>query len=293
VVVAFRDQVEVFAWNGQKLESRAVFKGHGYGNYLAVETADMDGAGHEKIFASMFNDGVHRSRTVVLEYAKGALTEVGHVEGFVRALAPAPDAKRALLWQDLSLARELRVRAPAPLVKDGKRWHEGKPLKLARAINDDQLFGFAWGDWDGDGTNDFAFLQNGERLRILFKDAKWSSGEVYGGTKADFSWEGDQVGSLFPRLLNWKAAAGKDQLLVPHNIPYTPIRFARLKIYKNSEIVDLAWNGLEMAPVWTLPIAGSLADFGTGDVLGRAAPQLWVAAVGAGDKTVLIAYQIP
>ena len=26
---------------------------------------------------------------------------------------------------------------------------------------------------------------------------------------------------------------------------------------------------------------------------GKGLPQLWVAAVGAGDKTVLIAYQIP
>jgi hypothetical protein len=83
------------------------------------------------------------------------------------------------------------------------------------------------------------------------------------------------------------------QLLVPHNIQITPIRLARLKIYKESELVDLAWNGLEMAPVWKLSIAGELADFGVADVLQRGTPQLWIAAVGAGDKTLLIAYQLP
>jgi hypothetical protein len=292
VVVAFRDQIEVFRWNGQKLESLAVFKGHGYGNYLAVETADLEGAGHDKIFASMFFEGIKRSRTVILEYSNGQLKEVAHIEGYVRALEHA-DGKRELIVEDLSMAREMRIRQPAPLIKKGSLYREGSPLKLARALNDDQLFGFAWGDWDGDGVEDLALLQNGERLRLFFKDAKWSSDERYGGTNADFNWENDQVGSVYPRLLNLRPASGKMQLLVPHNIQVTPIRLARLKIYKDSELVDLAWNGLEMAPVWKLPIAGELADFGVGDVLQRGAPQLWIAAVGAGDKTLLIAYQVP
>ncbi len=292
VVVAFRDQIEVFRWTHQKLESIAVFKSRGFSNFLAVETGDVDGSGHDKIFASLFIEGVKRSRTLVLEFSQGALHEVGRMDGFVRALEHA-DGKRELVWQDMSLARELRMKQPAPLTKTAKGYREGSPLKLVRSLNDDQLFGYAWGDWDGDGSEDFAFLQNGERLRIIFKDAKWSSAEVYGGTKADFSWENEQIGSLFPRLQSLKTSAGKSQLLVPHNIPFTPIRMARLKIYKNSELIDLAWNGLEMAPVWTLPITGALADFGLGDVQQIGSPQLWVAAVGAGDKTVLLSYQIP
>jgi hypothetical protein len=48
-----------------------------------------------------------------------------------------------------------------------------------------------------------------------------------------------------------------------------------------------------MALVWKVPVAGELADFGLGDVMDRGSPQLWLAAVGAGDKTVLLAYQLP
>jgi len=131
------------------------------------------------------------------------------------------------------------------------------------------------------------------RLRLFLKEAKWSSGDAYGGTKADFNWSDDQFGSVYPRLVTWTPASGKAQLLVPHNVPFMAVRLARLKIYKTSEIVGLAWNGLEMASAWTLPIAGALADFGTGDVLGRGTPQLWAAVVGPGDKTLLIAYQLP
>lgn len=292
IVVAFRDQIEAFRWNGQKLESMGVFKGHGYGNYLSVETGDPEMSGHDKIFATLFIEGVKRSRTIVLEYAQGAFHETSHLEGFVRAVEHA-DGKRELLWQGLSMARELRVIAPSPLEKSGKGYREGKPVKFVRSLNDDQLFGFTWGDWDGDGAEDLALLQNGERLRLFFKDAKWSSSEGYGGTKADFSWENDATGSVYPRLLNWKPVTGKMQLLVPHNIQFSPIPLAHLKIYKNAELVDLAWNGLDMAPQWKLAVSGILADFGIGDVQKSGTPQLWIAAVGAGDKTVLIAYQLP
>jgi len=292
VVIAFRDQVEAFRWNGKALESIAKFKGHGYSNYLSIETADPDASGHDKIFATMFIEGVKRFRTIVLEYTKGSLQEVGHVGGVVRAVEHA-NGKRELLLQDLSMSRELRVRPPAPLAKSGKGYREGNPLKFVRALNDDQMFGFTWGDWDGDGAEDLALLQGGERLRLFFKDAKWSSDERYGGTKADFSWDNDQMGSIYPRLVSLKPTSGKMQLLVPHNIQFTPIRLAHLKIFKESEILDLAWNGLEMAPLWKLAISGELADFGIGDAMQRGTPQLWAAAVGAGDKTVLIAYQLP
>ena len=88
-------------------------------------------------------------------------------------------------------------------------------------------------------------------------------------------------------------AGGKEQLLIPHNIPFTPIRFARLKIYHEAELFAMAWNGLEMTTVWKVPVSGTLADYGVADVLGRGAPQLWIAANNSGDKTVLIAYQLP
>ena len=55
----------------------------------------------------------------------------------------------------------------------------------------------------------------------------------------------------------------------------------------------MGWNGLEMAQVWRIPVTGELADFGVGDLTGAGAPQVWVAAVGAGDKTVLLGYTLP
>ena len=64
-------------------------------------------------------------------------------------------------------------------------------------------------------------------------------------------------------------------------------------IFKKSEIFAFTWNGLEMAPAWTIPIAGYLADYAIGDGMRESTPQLWAATVGPGDKTVLIAYRLP
>ncbi len=292
VVVAYRDGIEAFRWNGTKLETMAYFKQRGMNNFLSLDTADVDGLGHDRIFASHFSENNRRSKTIVLELVKDELKEVGSLEGYVRVF-PRIDGRRELVWQDISMARELRIRQPSVVVKKGGKYTDGDALKLPRVLNADQFFGYAWGDWDADNMEDFAFLSNGEKLRVFFKDAKWSSKEVFGGSKLNFSWENEQYGNLFPRMVAYNSGSGKPLLILPHNIPATGIRLARLKIYNESEIMALQWNGLEMTPVWKMSLAGSISDFAVGDAMGQGRSQLWIASVGAGEKTVIVTYQIP
>ena len=181
---------------------------------------------------------------------------------------------------------------PAEILLKKDAYDTGNPIKLPR-LYDEQLFGFTFGDWDGDGAEDMAIMVNGERLRMFFKSSNWMSSETYGGTKSDFVFGGDQIASFLPRLLSWTPSGGKSQLLLPHNFPELGIRLTYLKLYKKSEIIALTWNGLEMATTWTLPIAGYLADDAIGDGMHQSTPQLWAATVGPGDKTVLLAYSLP
>lgn len=292
LVIAYRHQLEVYRWNGQALESIAWLDSKSYRNFLAVDVAGLSGAARAQIFASYFMEGSKRAKTVVFEIVGKTLKEAGRMDGFVRAFDRA-GGKRELVWQDLSFARELRVRQPALVAMKDSKWKEGPALALPRALPDQQLFGYGWGDWDHDGVEDFALLQQGERLRVFFKDGKWSSREGYGGTRLDFSWEDEQIGSVSPRLLSRDMPDHTAQLLVPHNISATPIRLARLKIFKESELLGFGWNGLEMGTQWKLPIAGSLSDYGLVDLMTKGTPQLWVAAVGTGHKTILLAYQLP
>lgn len=292
LAVAYRNQIEIYRWDGKALESVALLDSKKYRNVLALEIADVGAIGKPSLFASLYIEGNKRARTIEFVLDGKTLKEVSRVDGFVRAFDRA-NGTRELLWQDLSLSREMRIRQPASILRKNNSLSEGPVVKLPRALSDQQLFGFAWGDWDKDGVEDFAVLQSGEKLRMFFKDAKWSARDAYGGTNLDFSWEDEQIGSVSPRLLSRKIEGQPDQLLVPHNISATPIRLARLKIFKQGEILGFSWNGLEMAPQWILPVSGAIADFNVSDVTGQGAPQLWVAAVGSGDKTVLLSYQLP
>jgi hypothetical protein len=293
IVLAFHKKIEAFRWKDRRLESVASFDNPHYRHWLAVDAADLKGEGRDEIFATAFLDGLHRPHVIILRLENGAFKVVGDVEGFVRAETRL-DGRRHLYLQDLSRARELSYTAAAELVWSKGAYRAGNTVD--HSFFDDQLLGFTWGDFAGDGREDLAVLEHGDRVRIYGKDFKWKSNETYGGTKNSFSFD-EGIAYLFPRLMRWRASpeagAARDQLLVPHNFPELGINLAYLRLYKRGELDGLAWNGLVMSRAWQLPVDGYLADYAIGDGLHQNSPQLWLAAIGPGDKTVLVAYSLP
>jgi hypothetical protein len=293
LIVAYRKKIEAYRLKDKRLEKLASFDKTRYGQWLTVEAADLKQEGHDEIFATAYQTGIDRPRTVVLHFENGTFKPVADFEGFARAIQK-PDGRKAIYWQTLSRSQDLSFTAVSELQWDAakKAYRPGPPLDLK--LSKDQLFGFLWGDWYGAGGENFAVLEHGERVRVYSNDVKWKSSEVYGGTKNDFTIGPDKIGSLFPRLLNWKpAGAAKNQLVISENIPDFGLRMQYLKIFKKAEVSGLAWNGLEMKPEWRLNIGGYLADYGIADVMGQSKPQLWAAAVGPGDKTILLSYSLP
>jgi hypothetical protein len=291
IIVAYRTKIQAYRLKDKRLEPLASFDLRSYRHWLSVDAADLKHDGHEEIFATTFMDGLKRPRVVVLRFENGAFKQMGEFEGFVRVIQRL-DGSRHLYWQSFSHSRELSYTAVSEVTWEKGAYRTGPPLDLK--LFDDQLFGFVWGDWDKDGKEDFAVLEHDEQVRIYTKDVKWKSSSGFGGTKNDFSFDDNTLSSLVPRLVNWKPSQGdRDQLIVPHNIPELGIRLTYLKIYKQSELQGLIWNGLELQPAWRLAIQGYLADFGIVELLGEPRPQLWVAAVGPGDKTVLLSYNLP
>jgi len=292
VVVATTDQLEFFSWKDGALVSRATFANRRYPRWMTVDIANV--SGKNQIFATHFQDGVARAKVIVVEWNGKELVETGSLDGFSRVF-PRLDGTAPLYTQQLSMSRELRLNDPRRATVDGGKFKSKDTVKFRQKISDDQLFGYAFGDWDKDGTEDEVYLQRGERLRFFLKEAKVTAADIYGGTKNDFTYthEKDTPASVYPRLVSWTSASGQPLLLAPHNIPKLGIRFTYLKVFDKSEIVALGWTGSEMAPIWKLAMAGYLADFGVGDVSNAGAPQLWTALDAGGDKTVLIAYALP
>jgi hypothetical protein len=231
----------------------------------------------------------------VLAYSSGTLTEVGSFNGFSRVF-PQADGSRPLWNQDLSLTQELRVLAPRSVTVNGRKFSARDTVKLPRELNNDQLFGFAFGDWDANGTEDMAVLLRGERLRVFFDSASWTASDRMGGTKNDFLFSNhrpEDRASLYSRMISWKGSQAKERLLVPYNIGPSGLRFSYMKSFRESQIQALEWKGLEMEPVWRIPFESYLADFGVGDVAGSGADQLWALLAAPNGKSQIVAYSLP
>ncbi len=301
LVVAFRDRLEVMRWNGEKLETTATHKDRSDRGWVTVDVFDVGGAGRDLIFAGCVPPypGA-RGKTVVLAFQDGTLKEVARGDGFVRRVEHA-EGKPTLMWQGLSMSQHVRVQAPSTVVIEGKKLKPGHPYPLVRPLNDDQLLGLTFGDWNADGQEDMALLQGGERLRLFFsskgggKDApfNWSAPEIYGGTKSLITLQGDTVAWVFPRLMTRAPVKGPAELWVPRNVPKLGIRTTYMKFFDRSELVALAWNGLEMAALWRVPVEAYLADFTVGDLNGTGVSQLWMATHAPGNKSVLLAFDLP
>ncbi len=291
IVVATRRKISVYHLKDKKLESAASFSESAYARWLAIETGDPEKSGRPKIFATTFLGGMDRPRVVILNYEGGKLKRTGELDGFVRAVGHA-DGNRTLYWQGLSREREVSFTAPAELILEKGQYKPGKTVDLK--LYDDQLFGWTWGDFNKDGDEDVAILEHGDRLRVRFKDAKWKSSEVYGGTKNDFYVGDEKQGTFLPRLITWRpAASDRDQILIVTNRPDLGVRLSHLKLYRRSSFDSLQWNGVEMKPSFKLDVGGYVADYLLADLLDGGHSQLWTLVEGAGSKSLLISYSLP
>jgi hypothetical protein len=291
IIIAYRAKIVVYRWKDKKLEPLAKFDDRKYRHWLTVDAADLKKDGHEEIFATAYVDSMNRPRMVALRYENGALKRVGEIEGFVR-LFQRMDGSKHLYWQTFSRSSSLNYTDVCEVIWQDGKYQTGKPLGLK--LFPDQLFGFAWGNWYKSGAEEFAVLEHGDRIRIYSEDVKWKSDETYGGTKNDFPFDNNVNSSVQPRLMAWKpAGSDRDELIIPTNVPALGVRFTNMKLYNNSQLDGLVWNGLEMKSTWRIPIKGYTGDYGIADLMGQSKPQLWVVAAGPGDKTILLSYSLP
>lgn len=288
--VAYKDRIEGYRIKDSKLESIVTYKEKKWGSWAGIEAADLTGKGRDELFATAYQNALNRGRVVVLRWEEGGLKRVGDLEGFAR-MVPKGASVKALLWQNSARSRDVRFTAPAPIEMRDGLYKAGKSIKIDR-LREEQLFGFGWGDWDGDLSEDVALLQN-DRLRVYNKDAKWTSDDIYGGTKNDVAFDEENLASFEPRFVVLSKSGERDVLVASHNISELGLRFKHLKMYKRAEITALRWNGMEMAPLWRRQVSGYLADFQLGHLEKDATDQLWTAAWAPGDKSVITAYSLP
>jgi hypothetical protein len=300
IAVLFEENLEVYRWNDSRLDLVASYKDKAVHNGFSVACADLDQRGRVDLFVTVNASGYTGPEVIRLRLEKDRLSEVQRFRGFVDRVSTSADDS-ALYWQDMLPTSDVRFTKPARLIaKDGKATPGDEPK--IRSMREKQLFGYAWGDWDGNGATDFAVLDRSSRLVVEMGQQNWKSRESFGGTRQifrardkDLFLRGETEHAVFqPRLVARKVSVdSKARLLAPRNLNAPMLRFSATPSYKSSEITQLVWDGKAMVQEWRLSLPGYLSDMTVADGLRQASSQLWVAVVESADSAYLAAYALP
>jgi len=290
VVTAFRDRVSVFAWKDGALTPVAEYKDKHAGQWATVDVSTAGTAGPALIFATSFSDSMSRARVSVLALTGNALKEVGHFDGFARVI-PHGAQGDSLQTQDTYLARELRLSAPQSVRMENGKAKVGDRVALPKSLAGGQLFGYAWADLDGDGTDDWVTLEHGVHLHVQFKGKAWADDTLYGGTKDVLatSRAQDETLTVYPRLDTLCDHAGHALLLVPYNESNMAVNFSRLKSYRSGDLTALGWNGAALVRQWHIPAADYIADY----AVNAKGTQIWLFTEPSTNHGRLSVYAVP
>ena len=133
---------------------------------IALDAADVKGAGRAQIFATVYDASSERFSALVYEYLDGKLRHTDTIKGMVKGIAPN-NARRVLYAQDITPASGKFTRsAPAKLLYDGKKFTLGEKLT---AYKFESVFGFNAWDFRHDGRQNVIFTAPNRRLRIQFE----------------------------------------------------------------------------------------------------------------------------
>jgi hypothetical protein len=193
--------------------------------------------------------------------------------------------------------------------KDNK-YMEEKNIPLPR---DAIVYGFNLIDVDKDGKEEIVLVDNYDNLKVFSNSGElmWKSEEIYGGTKNFLTkypsgtkptdaTEGLETRLYLQNRILVQNHKGENEVVVVRNIPSAGKLFERLRIYRESEIYNLVWDGLGLSENWrTKKIPGYVADFQIKDINNDGKDELVVGiiqtSIGSifkGDKSYVLVYKL-
>jgi hypothetical protein len=158
--------INIYALADNKLQKILTTQVNPLRKIIALDAADVKGAGRAQVFATVYDASSERFSTLVYEYDGGKLNQSDTIKGMVKGIAP-DNGPRALYAQDITPASGKFTRsAPALLLYDGKKFTLGDKLK---AYKFDSVFGFNTADFRHDGRRNVIFTAPNRRLRVQFE----------------------------------------------------------------------------------------------------------------------------
>jgi len=133
-------------------------------NIIALDAADIKGAGRAQLFAVVYDPAETRFTTLVFEYKDGKLEQTDTIQGLVKGIAPY-NTPRALYTQNLiPTSGKFKMTTPAKLIyKNGF-----KPGDKLNASRFESVFGFNVGEFLDNNKQYVIFATPNRKLRVQF-----------------------------------------------------------------------------------------------------------------------------
>ncbi|MCK4846405.1 MAG: VCBS repeat-containing protein [Deltaproteobacteria bacterium] len=272
------------------LKRLTVIDGIGDSKNISISTFDSDADGFDELYISRIKAG--RADSCILE-----ANSDGSNDGFEVKSCGIPfiiksvviDGHAMLLGQEFNKNWGLK-RAVYELTVTSEGVIKGDKVPLPKGS---ELYGVAYGDVFGDGTDQLISIDNKRRLRVYERESadkwsrEWRSTEKFGGTlttleygdsqgtaKETFSLEGDIY------TVDTDDNGGVEVILKTNLAGGVFGKYSkRVREFKGGFISALKWDGSGLVELWrTKEITGYVADFFIGDLDGD----------GARDITILV-----
>jgi len=252
-------------------------EGKSYNNLISVDVADINNNGIGEIFISNLNKNLLSS--FVLEWnGKDFVPIAEDIRWYLRVIK-RPQRDPVLVGQKKGLDEPF-MRGIYLLRWTGNGYEEAGVITSSDKTD---IYGFTYGDVNGDGVDDFLVLGEDDRLRVIAKGGseQWRSDEHFGGSlsyvhgartgeEADWSSKVTEENRRYlqPRVLLCDLDGDETpEVLVIQNRSTVSRIVKRYRYYGSGHIYSLSWDGLGLAENWkTRKISGYLPDFAIADM---------------------------
>ena len=300
VVLISKRKLLVRRYENKKLVTVAEVKSEKYLTLLGVDVMDLNKNGKPELFVTRRQkDG--RLQSFVLEWANGGLTKIADNQNWYWRVVNIPGRGKVLLGQKRGVIIKgnfARLDEPDELFLPGiheLKWQGNSlvsagRLELPGAMN---VYGFAWGDIKGKGSEQIVMLTDKYKLRVMSRGGRkeWTSSERYGGSASYIEYstgnESTDTGYYYlPQRIHLEDldGDGKIETVVVKNKDSARDLVSRVKIYNSGEVECLNWDTVALKRKWISETAsGYISDVAVADMDGDGARDIVFAVVDPGS----------
>jgi len=288
VLALTQDSLKVYRLAGRHFGLIYEMKNGPKGEYLFVDTADLDGDGTPEIFVSNLNH--YTIQSFVLRWqAPGGLAYVAKDLPYYFRAQPNPTGKgRIVLGQERDVADPYVGPIYQMKFKGGAYVPDKEISKPARWVN---VFNLLLADLNGSGQANKVVVGLSWDLQVFSTSGKmlYQDNEVYNASSKTITappatnmdsqgWEDAWFFVPCRLLLSDLDNDKRSEVLAIRNADRMNELLGKMKAYYQGTIYSLYWNGMALVENWRTPrISGYVTDYDIGDVGNVGRPALVMA----------------